>query len=380
LQGAKLAAEQINAEGGLLGRQIEVIGEDSNLEGGGSDPVIFNTAITKLLTVHKVDFIIGMAADQGFTIQENIAQHKKIFFDIDTTQDTYTQRVLDDYDHYKYYFRVTFNATSVFQGIIDGLLHFKELTGLTKIGYLAEDLGWNKDVIEALDVVLPKLGFDLVYKGKFPPFTTIDFSSYFAAAEAAGVEVLMPLIAAGNGIAFMKEFHDRQSPMIISGGSSGASTPEGWIITDGKCEYISVVSSAVDAAYPLTSKTLPFREAYLERWNEIASGTAACGYNILRFILTDAIMRAGTLEVNAVIYALETTSVETTNAKNFVFTESHDPMMGENPNDPEADYPMVMVFQWQNGLMVPIYPKKIMEEAGASYMFPDWPGPWDNIS
>ena len=151
---------------------------------------------------------------------------------------------------------------------------------------------------------------------------------------------------------------------------------EGWVNTDGKCEYVSVSSSAVDANYPLTSKTLPFREAYMERWSEIPDSTAAISYTVLRYIITDAVGRAGTLEVNAVIDALETTSVETPNAKNFVFTSSHDLMTGD-PSDLDSDYTIFPMFQWQNGEMVPVYPKKIMEEAGATFMFPDWPGPWD---
>jgi branched-chain amino acid transport system substrate-binding protein len=376
-QGTKLAAEQINAEGGLMGKQIEVIGEDTDVE-SGSDTVKINSALTRLLTFHNVDFIVGISANEGFMIQELIAQHKKIFFDIASTEDAYTQRVLDDYDSYKYYFRDSFNATSIFQGMIDGFLHFRELTGLNKIGYLAEDLGWAAGIIEGLDVVLPELGFDLVYKGKFP-VGTVDFSSYFAAAEAAGVEVMVPLIALSGAIPFVKEYRDRQSPTVVYGGAlgGGVTGPEGWEITDGKCEYTTSSALSIFAGYPLTSKTLPVREAYMNRWDELPSSYAAAAYDILRYILADAIERAGTLEVNAVIDALETTSIETTNAKNFVFTSSHDLMMGENPNNPDADYTLVIYFQWQNEELVPVYPKKIMEAAGATYMFPDWPGPWD---
>ncbi len=86
---------------------------------------------------------------------------------------------------------------------------------------------------------------------------------------------------------------------------------------------------------------------------------------------------AGTIETDAVIEALEETRVETTNAREFVFTESHALMMGTNPNDPEANHPFGMLFQWQNGEQVPVYPKKIMEEAGATYIYPDWDGPWN---
>ena len=167
--------------------------------------------------------------------------------------------------------------------------------------------------------------------------------------------------------------------MLIYGGflGGGVSDPEGWEITDGKCEYISVSSFPIVAGFPFTSKTIPDREAYINRWGEIPTNFAANAYDVLRYILPDAIERAGTIETEAVIEALETTSIETTNARDFVFTSSHDLMMGENPNNPEADYVLAMLFQWIDGKQVPVYPEKIMEEAGATYKFPPWPGPWD---
>ena len=377
-QGVMLAAEQVNAEGGILGKQVEVVGEDTDIS-TGADPAKINAALTRLLTYHKVDFIIGMAADQGFMVQEVISQHKTIFFEVATPEDSYTQRVVDDYDAYKYFFRVAFNATSIFQGITDALLLLREQTGFNKVGYIGEDLSWAKGIMQGLDYVLPELyGFDLVYKGAFPP-GTFDFSSYFATAETAGVEIMVPLIASDGAIPFVKEYADRQSPMVIYGGwlGAGVTDPEGWEITDGKCEYISVSSFPVVAGYSITSKTIPDREAYINRWGEIPTNFAANAYDVLRYILPDAIERAGTIETEAVIEALETTSIETTNARDFVFTSSHDLMMGENPNNPEADYMLAMLFQWIDGKQVPVYPEKIMEEAGATYIYPDWPGPWD---
>jgi len=75
---------------------------------------------------------------------------------------------------------------------------------------------------------------------------------------------------------------------------------------------------------------------------------------------------------------LETVDVETSLARHFVFTSSHDIMIGKaGPNRPSEDYFCICVFQWQNGELVPVYPKEIMEEARATFMFPDWPGPWD---
>ena len=376
--GAVLAAEQINAEGGILGRNVTVVGEDHDIE-TGADMAIVTSALNRLITYHKVDFIIGQAlGDAEFVVQDIIAEHKKIFLAVAGSSDEMTQRVLDDYDKYKYYFRSAFNATSIFLGMTDGLLVMRENTGFNKIGYLAEDVGWTKGVTEGLDYVLPEVyGFDLVYKETFP-LGTFDFSSYFAAAEAAGVEVFVPLITTAAGVPFVKEYYERQSPVFVYGGVlRSVAVPEGWELTEGKCEHIAMGSFPMVAEYPLTSKTLPTLEAYVNRWNESPVMNGALAYDVLRFILPDAIERAGTIETEAVIAALEETSIETSSAENFVFTSSHDLMMGENPNDPDADYVLVMYFQWQNGEMVPVYPKKIMEEAGATYTYPPWLGPWD---
>ena len=191
---------------------------------------------------------------------------------------------------------------------------------------------------------------------------------------------MVPLIGSGSGIPFVKEYNYRQSPMNVYCALLGpVGRPDGWEITDGKCEYTTIAGYPIVAGYPLTSKTLPAREAYFNMWEDIPTFYGGATYDALRFILSDAIRRAGTTETEAVIKALEETSIETTSARNFVFTKSHDTMTGENANNPEEDYTLVLLFQWQNGELVPVYPKKIMEEAGITLTFPHWSGPWDDL-
>ena len=369
LQEAILAAEHLNAEGGILRRQVEIVEED-HLSGTDFDPEEVSNALTRLITVDQADFIIGQTAGQSVYVCQGLAaQYEKVYFELLGGEDEFTQRVLNDYDTGKYYFSNIWNVTATYQGITDGLLLFREMTGFNKVGFL----GLGRLLMEKLEQFLPENGFDFVYKNTVP-LGTMDFSSYFAAAESAGVEIMVPMIVTQQGLAFVKEYADRQSPMVISGVAGETGSPNGCNLTDGKCNYVTVASGAISAGYPLTSKTIPFREAYIDRWNEIPLGGT---YNIIRYILSDAIERAGTIETDAVIEALEETRVETAGAREFVFTESHALMMGTNPNDPEANYPFVILFQWQNGEQVPVYPRKIMEEAGATYIYPDWDGPWN---
>ena len=372
LQGAKLAAEQVNAEGGVLGKNFEIVAEDDDSESGDMDFAVATNAMTRLMTVDEADFMISLFF--GMYYREIVFEHKKIFFTAYDPNVPLTQGVLDNYDRYKYYFRGGGgNMTATVDFIADAVVVCRDHTGFNKIAVIY--LSAVEDLVLLTITALEEEGFDVVLSEPVG-FNVMDFSSVFAKAEAAGAEIFAPFIFGSSGIQLVKEYYDRQSPMVMVGGSGGSS--DFWEITEGKCEHIICSGSPIVAGYPLTSKTLPTRDAYVERWNESITSQAASVYDIVRFILSDAIDRAGTIETEAVIRALEETDIETSLARRFVFTSSHDIMSVKGPE--QKDYFFTAAFQWQNELLVPVYPKELMEEAGVTYTFPDWPGPWDNIN
>ena len=374
---AVLAVEQVNAEGGILGRNLTVVAEDDDSETPPGDIATATNALTKLITVDKADYVLSIAGSYVQVYQDICSQHQKILFCTGSFDDIDTQRVLDNYDKYKYFFRPGPNASSAIDGQCDSLVTLRNYTGFTKVALLVEDLTFNMQAAEGMKKVLPDYGFDLVYYQTFPPGTT-DFTSYFAAIEASGAQILNPLVVSQSCYPLVKEYTDRQSPFVMWGSIGLAAGSDFWQLTDGKCEYVSFDGYPITAGYPLTNKTLPTREAYMQRWGEIPDWTATAFYDVVRFILSDAIKRAGTTETQAVIKTLETTNIETSTARHFVFTSSHDGFVGSaGPNIPSADYLLVCLFQWQaNRTQVPVYPKQIMEEAGATYQYPQWQGAW----
>ena len=364
-QGLLLAAEHINEEGGLLGKQVEIVGEDSDSE-EKLDPATIIQAFNRLLFQHEVDFTIGSGMETY--LLDAAAEHKTIMLGTAMDSEYSTQRVLEDYDKYKYFFRICLNKTAHIQRYAEGILFIRELTGFNKVARLATNFGPLAETsYEKYKLMLEDNGFDVVYDGRFDQ-GTIDFSSYFAAAEAAGAEIIMPDIQTQAGISFVKEWYDRQSPMLIWGRNYvGSSLLDSWAFTGGKCVN---TSPAPWNGYAITTKSIPMEEAYSERWGTNASITAKLNYDALRFILFDAIERAKTPETDAVIKALEEISIETSLQNNFRFSSTHD-NLGRSKND----YP---IFQWQgDGKRVPIWPTELMEDAGSTYTFPDWPGPWD---
>ena len=373
-QGAVLVAEQLNAKGGILGRNVTIVAEDDDSE-SGPDIAIASNAMTKLITVDKADYIIS-GWQFLMQYQDICAEHKKILLAVTNTVDNYTQRVLDDYGKYKYCFRTApCNTTTANLGMLGEIVTLGNYTGFTKVAFLTQDYGASSRQLAAtLASSLPEYGMELVYSG-FVPITTTDFTSYFTAIEASGAQILFPIIVTEAVRPLVIEWYDRQSPFVLWGVMWLAAESSFWTLTEGKCDTITFAGSPAVAGYPLTNKTLPAREAYVQRWGEVPTDAAIGAYDALRFILSNAIERAGTTETEAVIQALEKTNVETSSARHFVFTSSHDVMVGAI-NDPNAGYVVMCDFQWQNGTQVPVKPESIMKEAGAAYKYPAWVGPW----
>jgi len=374
-QGVVLAVEQVNAQGGILGRNLTVVTEDDDSETPPLDIAVATNALTKLITVDKADYIISAS---GFVevYQDICSQHQKVFFSTGSLSDNDTQRVLDNYDKYKYFFRPQTNASSAVVAGINGLLTLKNYTGFNKIAFLAEDIPFYSQWAAGMKYVLPNYGFDVVYFNVFPPGTA-DFTSYLSAIEASGTQILDFLSVSQSGFSLVEEYAERQSPFVVWGHIGLAARSDFWDLTEGKCDSVSTVGYPVTAGYPLTNKTLPTREAFVHRWGEVPNMVATTFYDVVRFILPDAIERAGTTENEAVIKALEATNVETSSARHFAFTSSHDGYVGfAGPNVPSLDYLVYCMYQWQNGTQVPVSPQVLMQEAGATYKYPSWQGPW----
>lgn len=374
----ELAAEQVNAEGGVLGRNFEIVTEHAESLTGTFDDSI--NALQRLISVDEADFILSFSGPGLAEMEQEVAfQHKRILIHGGDPRDEMTQRVLDDYDRYKYYFKMgtLLNRTTNRNRIISTIVACRELTGFNKVAVLVQDLGIG-EAIFAPDVAgLQQFGFDVVNTGLIP-LTAVDYTSYFVRAEAAGAEILYTILFT-NGVPFVKEYHNRQSPTLIWGPSSAIPpTSDAWETSDGKCEYIIQNVGPVAAWYPATNKTLETCEALAEVSEQMLSRGVVGPYDFVRFILPDAIRRAGTIETEAVIKALEETDIETSQARHFMFTSSHDIMVIDayldNPNEA---YWMDVYCQWQDGSQVLVYPLEVMEALGTTYKFPNWPGPWD---
>ena len=379
LRGITLAIEQINAAGGLLGRNLTVVAEDDDSASAPYDISIATNALNRIITIDKADYIISLGTF-GLPYQDICSQHKKIHFSLFYPLENFTQRVLDNYDKYKYSFRGEYLANGTIMNLshVQALAALSKITGFNRIGYLMYDSSTIRgQTVPYFESELPKLGFEIVYRTLFPPATT-DFTSYFAQAEAAKTQILFVIqTAIPRCSAVVNEWYNRQSPMLLCGDLSGAVDWDFWNITSGNTEFLLTKNTGLTMNYPITSKTAAAKDAFLAKFGVPMQNMAASAYDVVKFLLADAVTRAGTTDTDAVIRTLETIDVDTILSNDFRFTSNHDIYVGESGMTNLAETTMLyIVVQWQNGVQVPILPDSLREAAGATLEYPPWLGPW----
>ena len=120
IDATKLAIDEINAKGGVLGRKLEMVVADEG-EAAADGPKVGIAAVNKLTGEDHVNVLLG-GYDSGVTLGElpHIVRAKTIFLGIGSASPAIQAKVKSDYDHYKYIFRVNpINSAKQAAGLID---------------------------------------------------------------------------------------------------------------------------------------------------------------------------------------------------------------------------------------------------------------------
>ena len=191
VMGAKLAVEQVNARGGILGRPIELLIEDSaNDVGTGVQKA------RKLIERDEVSFLIG---DVNSGIAQAIAQvsnEKKI---LHIVSGGHTDTITGS-DCKWNVFRVC-NTTSMEANAVADLL-FKKYG--KKWHFITPDYAFGHTLQKAAAVDLQKLG-GTITGNELAPLGTTDFSAYLIKARAANPDVLLVLPQGSDMVNCLKQ-------------------------------------------------------------------------------------------------------------------------------------------------------------------------------
>jgi branched-chain amino acid transport system substrate-binding protein len=192
LIGAQLALEQINAKGGILGRKVDLLVEDSTSGDAG-------TAVEKarkLIDRDKVDFLVGNINSALAAAIANVAFEKSVFM---VDPGGHTDPITGVNCHWDV-FRVC-NTTQMEANAVAATLI---KTAGKKWYYITPDYAFGHTLQAGLEKACTALGGTKV-GGDLTPLGTTDFSSYLIKAQAASPDVVIFLVAGDDAVNALKQ-------------------------------------------------------------------------------------------------------------------------------------------------------------------------------
>jgi branched-chain amino acid transport system substrate-binding protein len=353
--GAEMARDDINKAGGVdVGGKrmmIELVRTDTNEIMSIPDAT---NAIERVITRDKADFLVGgFRSEAVLAMQEIAADYKKIFLGAGSAHPQLGKRVEDNYERYKYWFRVTpVNATDLGKtlvgvlGSVAGQIR-KELNKPTpKIAILAEKVIWVEPILKALPPVFQKMKMDVVGTWQ-PSATATDVTAELAAIDRAGADIVFTLLSGPVGITVGRQMGERNMKAVAFGINVEAQKEEFWQATAGKANYVATLDTYAEVE--MTPKTTPFVQAFKKRFG--FPPTYNAGTHDAIYLLKDAIEKAGTTDTEKLIPVIEKMTF-VGNGGVIEFTKGHEPVWGPGKSTGIA-------VQWQGGQKVPFWPPQV---------------------
>jgi branched-chain amino acid transport system substrate-binding protein len=350
-EASTLAVEEINAAGGVLGRKLELIFAETE-----QNPEKGKTAVERLLFVDKVDVIIGEhRSEVSIAVQPIIAENKKIFLSTGTASPLLSDNVLKDYNKFKYYFRTFLNSNQMAEQMGKQLSDMMTTYKKDKVAIIAETAVWVEPIVESLKSTLgPKLvALERVSTN------AKDLSVELSRVQKADSQIVFAILAADAGLPFARQWADRQIPALVTGYTVMAQSDRFWEQTEGRAQAYMTWKHGVRA--PISPKTIPYWDRYTKKYGHVPGAyTNFATYDGV-YILVDAIKRAGNLNSDALVTALEATDHVGVSGR-IKFSKRHDPEAG-------PEFVPFTYIQWNKGEMVTVWPPAMKT---GEFAMPTW--------
>jgi branched-chain amino acid transport system substrate-binding protein len=171
--------EQINAKGGLLGRQVQLVYYDDQSK-ADTVPGIY----AKLIDVDKADLLMGAATNLIVAAMPEIMQRQKLVMVL---------VALGSNDEFKYprYFQTAAWGSDA-KGVI-GRAFFEVAKTITPrpktVAFVGADAEFSNNVLTGARALAKQEGFDVVYDRTYPPSTT-DYTPIVRAIAAANPDLV----------------------------------------------------------------------------------------------------------------------------------------------------------------------------------------------
>ena len=181
LLGAKIWQEEINAKGGLLGRQVQLINYDDQ-----SSPATVPGIYTKLLDVDKCDLVVGpYATNMVAPAIPVVMQKNKTFIGL------FALAANSEF-HYPKYFSMLPSGPTPKESFSEGFFQIAAAQNPKPqtVALAAEDAEFSRNAADGARNNITKYGFKSVYDKTYPPNTT-DFSPIIRAIQATNADLVV---------------------------------------------------------------------------------------------------------------------------------------------------------------------------------------------
>ena len=372
-RGFTLAVEEINAAGGVqVGSEkrlfkMEVI-DTRDLEPGVpvSEALL---AVEKLILDKKADFILGgpVRSEAALAAMPLLSKHKKVsILTSGVLTPKYHAMVAEQYDKFKYCFRIHGEATNLVGEIFANFTELKQKYGFNNLFIMAQDVSHARGAAEIVKKVATDKGWNVTGLEVYPTGAT-DFSLGLLKAKDTKSEIINIWMDMPESAILLKQWFDMKVPALPFGSTLAAAEQPGfWKATDGKGEYtLCNVVNAGNAPSNATDWTMKFYNAYTKRWNVEPEGLGTSSSYMAVYVLKDAIERAKSLDADKVVAELEKTDLMGVYGRLRFDPKNHQVIPATDPKEGAVG----SILQWQAGKRVVVYPKSI---AMGEIQLPPW--------
>ena len=346
-EGAQLAADDINAAGGINGRKIQIITYDDH--SSASDAVrAYQRAVEQ---DHVSAVVTTFISEVALAIEPWAARLHIPTITPAAASDLISKQVHDKYSQYKYMFEGWFPSPILAQTVCDSShdllvdkLHMKTAA------IMSEDADWTKPLDVGYASCLPKSGLTVVDQIAFNPDTT-DFTPIFNRIEAKHPDVIINGIA-HVGVQPTVQWQSQQVPIPLGGISAQATNPTFWKGTNGAANGVITQSGTVPGL-ALTSLTVKVGDEFQKKYGHFPAFDGFTAYDSVQ-VIAQAMQRAKSTDPDKVVAEMEKTDMEGTLGKVAFY--------GQNDTYTHAlkyghDYTTGIFIQWQDGKQVCIWPE-----------------------
>ncbi len=205
VMGVNLAVEEINAGGGVMGRKIELIAEDS------VNPQTASTKAQRLIERDKVAAIVGeISSASGLAIAQVAQRNKTLYFNTGCNSDELRGKSCNRYMFHTEAANTMYVYASGQALLRDGMVKDKKWYGLTA------DYAFGHDLLRVAKKFMVANGGSFIADELVPTDAT-DFSAYLLKIRNAKPDLVVSNLAGAQIGNFMKQYLEYGLPFPVAG-------------------------------------------------------------------------------------------------------------------------------------------------------------------